>query len=220
MNSGLYQINIGDYFYFGQAQEFKRRKYEHLNHLKKGTHVNTIMQNVYDKYREFDFKEVLHCSIDELNDQEQRLLDAFWGTEGCMNLAKDAEAPARGLKHTEETKKKISEANKGEKCYMYGKHHSEDTKRKMSESQKGRKHSEETKKKISEAKKGLFYGKAGEEHHNYDHNKYTFIHEDHGEIICTQRTLRMKYNLDHGNLSSVVSGARKSCQGWRLKEPV
>ena len=115
MNSGLYQISIGDYFYFGQAQNLKKRKREHLNRLKKGTHVNPIMQNVYNKYQEFDFQEVLYCSVDELNDQEQRLLDAFWGTEGCMNISKDAEAVWRGLKLSEETKRKMSEAKKGNK---------------------------------------------------------------------------------------------------------
>lgn len=53
----------------------------------------------------------------------------------------------KGMKHSEEHRKKISEANKG-------KHLSEETKKKMSEAHKGRHHTEEWKKKISEAKKG------------------------------------------------------------------
>ena len=186
MNSGLYQINIGDYFYFGQAQDLKKRKSQHLNHLKKGTHVNPIMQNVYNKYQEFDFQEVLHCSVDDLDQQEQRLLDAFWGTEGCMNIAKDAKAFHRGLKHTEESKKKMSEAHKGKKI-------SEEHKRKMSEAKKGNKNSQ-------------------------DKTPRTFIHEEHGEVICTQYELRTKYNLTPGNLSRVVSGKYKSVKGWRLKK--
>lgn len=43
-----------------------------------------------------------------------------------------------GMKASEETRKKISDANKGEKSYMYGKHHSEETKRKISDKLKGR----------------------------------------------------------------------------------
>jgi len=39
----------------------------------------------------------------------------------------------KGSKHSEETKRKISEAEMGEKNHFYGKHHSEETKRKMSE---------------------------------------------------------------------------------------
>ena len=54
----------------------------------------------------------------------------------------------KGLKHTEETKKKMSEASMGKK-------HSEESKIKMSKAQKGRKHSEETKKKIGDSHRGF-----------------------------------------------------------------
>ena len=59
-----------------------------------------------------------------------------------------------GKTHTDEVKRKLSEARKGMKL-------SEETKRKMSKSKKGMKRSEETKRKISEARKGM---KFSEEH--------------------------------------------------------
>lgn len=55
-----------------------------------------------------------------------------------------------GKHHSEETKRKIREANKGRKPYEM----TEEIKRKMSESLKGRKHSKETKRKMSLASKG------------------------------------------------------------------
>ena len=58
----------------------------------------------------------------------------------------------RGKTVSEVTKKKISDALKGEGSYFYGKTHTEETLKKMSEAHKGRTHSEETKTKISEAK--------------------------------------------------------------------
>ena len=64
-----------------------------------------------------------------------------------------------GKHHSEETKRKISNANKGNKNWL-GKKHSEETKKKMSESKKGnkynlgRKFSEEHKRKMSQAHKG------------------------------------------------------------------
>ena len=52
---------------------------------------------------------------------------------------------------SEEHKWKISEALKGEKCYIFGKHLSEDTRKKISEAHKGKQVSEETRTKLSEA---------------------------------------------------------------------
>ena len=61
-----------------------------------------------------------------------------------------------GKHHTEESKKKVSEANKGNK-YWLGKHHTAETKKKLSEIHKGMRHSEESKKKMSEASKGCHW---------------------------------------------------------------
>ena len=55
---------------------------------------------------------------------------------------------------SEETRKKLSESKKGEKCYIFGKHLSEETRKKISESKKGKYPSEESRKKMSESKKG------------------------------------------------------------------
>jgi hypothetical protein len=56
-------------------------------------------------------------------------------------------------KMSEEHKRKLSEAHKG-KIPWKGKHHTKESKKKMSKSQKGRKASEETRKKMSESQKG------------------------------------------------------------------
>ena len=55
---------------------------------------------------------------------------------------------------SEETRKKMSEAKKGEKNAFYGKHHTDDTRRKISEAHKGHHHSEDTRIKMSESHKG------------------------------------------------------------------
>lgn len=62
----------------------------------------------------------------------------------------------KGKHHSEEAKKKISEANKGRKAWNNGKPMSEEQRRKIGEANKEKKHkphSEETKQKISEAMK-------------------------------------------------------------------
>ena len=56
--------------------------------------------------------------------------------------------------HSEETRKKMSESNKGEKNQFFGKNHSAEARKKMSEAHKGKRFSESHKKKLSEARKG------------------------------------------------------------------
>lgn len=54
---------------------------------------------------------------------------------------------------SDETRKKMSDAMKGERNPMYGKTRSDETRRKISESQKGKPKSDETKRKIAESQK-------------------------------------------------------------------
>ena len=63
-----------------------------------------------------------------------------------------------GKIHTEETKRKISEAQKGVKSSRFGRTLSEETKRKMSDARKGIPKSEEHIRKMSDARKGVKKG--------------------------------------------------------------
>ena len=57
-------------------------------------------------------------------------------------------------RHSEETRRKMSETLKGKKSHLYGKHLSEEHKKKISDANKGKKRSEEQKKQISDVHKG------------------------------------------------------------------
>ena len=72
---------------------------------------------------------------------------------GILHNLTDGGDGASGYVFSEETKRKQSEAHKGNTTWL-GKTHSEESKRKMSDTRKGKTHSEETKRKQSEAKKG------------------------------------------------------------------
>ena len=91
------------------------------------------------------------------------------GTGILHNRTNGGEGPS-GAVVSEETRRKLSEANKGENNYFYGKTHTEETRRKLSEVKKGKTLSEETKGKMSYAHKGEnhpFYGKIGENNPAY-----------------------------------------------------
>ncbi len=89
------------------------------------------------------------------------------GTGILYNMTNGGEGSS-GCIPSEETRKKLSDGQKGEKNHNYGKIFSEEHKRKLSEACKGRSHSEETKRKQSEVKIGKNnpnYGKSHSEEH-------------------------------------------------------
>ena len=59
-----------------------------------------------------------------------------------------------GKHHSEESRKKMSEARKGNPSWNKGKHLSAEARKKMAEAHKGKNHSDETRQKIAEAHKG------------------------------------------------------------------
>jgi hypothetical protein len=74
---------------------------------------------------------------------------------------------------SEETKQKLSEANKGKNNPMYGKHRSEETKRKISESAKGRKRPEMSKRQTGKNNPNYKHGLKGtKEYRNAQASKH------------------------------------------------
>ena len=128
----------------------------------------------YEKAKKDNFKG-WHCHhrLETHNsDGERRLVDITQKELIALNMyyhrpaeeliflpRSEHEAFRKGRRHSEEARKKMSEAKKGkyigEKHPMYGKHPSEETRKKLSEAKKGKRHSEEAKKKMSLQKTGL-----------------------------------------------------------------
>lgn len=136
---------------------YKRWEY-HLRNLHRNKHHSQKLQRHYNKYGKNDliFSILIGCDKNELIDMEQYFIDSY---NPYFNGSKKAYNNG-GFKLTDEAKRKISEAFKGEKNPNYGKKFSEEHRRKLSEAKKGisvnkgHKHTEETKRKISESKKG------------------------------------------------------------------
>jgi group I intron endonuclease len=107
MNSGIYQIWIGDHYYFGSTNDFEKRKNRHLSGLKKGNHKNPIMQNAYNKYQTFDFDIILTCDVDSLEANEQAYIDTHYGLSKCININPSSSRPPVVKKGHKSRPKKI-----------------------------------------------------------------------------------------------------------------
>lgn len=116
--SGIYQIRnlVNGRRYFGSSINVIGRIKEHKKLLKSERHENDFLQHDYIKSgREqfFVYEILLECPIEMLLIEEQKYLDKFWdGKKMCYNILPTA-GNNLGYKHTDATKKLISEGNKG-----------------------------------------------------------------------------------------------------------
>lgn len=161
-----YKAGTGEIFYIGKGKG-KRYTYKYAR-------KNPHWQNVVNKYG-FTSEILAHWDTEEEAFEHEKLLISCFrdmgvkltnltdGGDGCAGLVFTELHKARlsaskmGKKHSEETKKKMSESAKGHKRNL-GRKLSEETKKKLSEIQSriktnlGKKFSEETRKKMSLAK--------------------------------------------------------------------
>lgn len=194
------------YFYVGQAQNFNRRKAQHLYEIKNQKHSNSKLQNVYNKYGEPQFQILEYCEVEELNTIEQWYLNEFIGKENCLNIASFAEASARGLKRSEEARKKMSEARKGKNSLNFGKKRSEEMRQKISKALRGKKHSHEhiQKRIVAVSVSILQYSKDGK-----------FIKE-----WISGKEAAETLNIQASCISNCCKGKQKSAGGfiWKYKD--
>jgi group I intron endonuclease len=150
MKSGIYIITnkVNSKIYVGSGVDAFRRWREHKSDLNLNRHNNGRLQNAWNKYgsEAFDFEIVEFCDKDILLAREQFWLDATLCYDKSVgyNIVKIAGRNI-GHKHSEETKKRMSE---------YAKNKSIEHRRKIGLGNKGKFVSEETKIKMSLAAKG------------------------------------------------------------------
>lgn len=121
MESGIYRIKVGRRYYIGRTNNLARRNSRHRRDLEKGQHHNPILQNSYNKNKDYEFTVLGICSLEDLEAFEQHFLD---NTNNC-NL-KDASRGFEygnkvnlGRKHSKEHKKKNSLAKGGRRNPSY-----------------------------------------------------------------------------------------------------
>lgn len=223
---------------------------------------NTVWDRVFRKYGPPKIRVIKnHLSEDDslnlemeiiakLRDKGKRLCNQTDGGNGTRGLmiteATRLKLRARnnnmcGKKHTDETKLKISKANKGKylgcKSTLY-KH----TKYDFINDKTGKKISctqwelsnnfslgESGVSQLCSGKSASFHGwrlsttkredtgKKGKRHGRYDHTVFKFSHKDGKIERCTKNELTIKYSLPHpSNLTTLCKGKIKSYKGWSV----
>ena len=86
----------------------------------------------------------------------------------------------------------------------------DESKKKIGQSQLGTKHSSSTKEKIGISNSGVLHGR-------YDHTIYCWEDIATGaRILMTPRDFIEHIDANHGNVSRLISGHRKTCVGWKI----
>jgi group I intron endonuclease len=140
---------VNDKFYIGSAKNIRVRWNNHRKTARKNKNACPLVQRAWNKYGEeaLEFSVLITCDPSILVWYEQQFIDQ-WKPE--YNATPTA-GNSSGRFVSEETRKKIGDANRGRAV-------SEETRGKLRVAGTGRKQSEETKAKISLANKGQNLG--------------------------------------------------------------
>lgn len=152
---GIYLITnkINGYMYVGQSTDIYRRWREHcaLHALHSSLVEKAIAKYGKDNFS-FEIIIILENDIEKLNDAEREWIAILntYEDKNHYNMTPGGDfSPMRV--------QEIVAKRSGENHPMYGRKHSEETRKKMSEAHKGKKLLEETKRKMSEARNTTSY---------------------------------------------------------------
>ena len=200
----------------------------------KGKYAQPLMARAVHKIPwEYWEHEVVYegLTAEEANIYEEWLIYLAWSDnpEYGYNIRKGGSNS--GL--SEETKKKIGDANRGKKISEEqksrlreantGKKASEETKRKLSKIHKNKPLSEEHKKKISEKRKGIVFSDetlikmSNAQKGEKSHRAKSVQCVETGEILWGATAFKEKYGFDTGHINSCCRGKLKTAYGYHWK---
>jgi group I intron endonuclease len=202
--SGIYEIInvVNGHRYIGSAINLRHRWKHHKGDLRNNIHHSWILQRAWNKYggSSFIFKPILYCDPEMILIYEQLFID---GLQPEYNIEKIAGSHL-GCKRSDETKRKMSIAQKGH--YV-----SEMTRQRLIDSHKGYKITEETKRKMSEATKGKYRG--------WSDKSISQFSKD-GQLLSTFHSVmdaERKTGIGNGKIVRCAKGKRRTAGGfiWR-----
>jgi group I intron endonuclease len=113
--AGIYMIrNASDgRVYVGQSFDLEKREKQHFRALRRGDHKNLRLQRAFLRDGEVSllFSVLEYCPVEQLTEREQHWIDAH---SYVYNIC-PAGGSSLGVKRSDETRKKCSDAKKGKK---------------------------------------------------------------------------------------------------------
>lgn len=225
---GIYKIiSPSGKIYIGQSQNINNRikDYKSLRNCK----LQTRLYNSFIKYgvENHIFEIVEECSSENLNNRERYFQEFFKVLErnkglNCYYTRTESKSGKLSLETrlkisksnegrimSPETRKKIGDAQRGEKSHMWGKKHSKELIEKMSKIKLGKKFSKETRKKIGDSKRGdknWVYKIARKDHPSAKQILDTKTNKIYDSILDASEAIGMNYKT----LANQLSGHRKN----------
>lgn len=222
MNIGVYQIKnlITNKTYIGSSTKLNMRKNKHFSDLKLNKHKNQHLQNSYNKYGKENFKFNILYTCDTINDlilAEQIFINVFKPEYNIRTIAKNNS----GFKHTVATKKKMSLSSLGHPC-------TKETKRKIGNANKGNKHnigrkmSSVTKEKIRKIHIGNKYslGRKQSREEVLKRMKSVIQYDLNGNIIKEYESVLAATKAikgSSGNITKCCKGILNTYKGYKWK---
>jgi len=227
---------ISGTFYIGSSENVYRRFEAHRRQLRSGKHKNRGLQSSWNKHGEkaFRFEVIQRVDPENLRDVERRLLVPLISHPKCCNMHDETFVyPRTGTKHSKETREKISAAV--QKALSEGRGGrfipTEETRAKMSAANKGNSgpkghvRTEAHRKRLSEANKGNqnWLGRKHSEASKAKMGSPVKAYAPDGTVSVYPRTTAIKeaMGVTFPSLQrSILSGkklTRGPCAGWRFE---
>lgn len=196
--AGVYEIRntLNNKVYIGSSVNVRKRLGEHRRKLGRGAHGSAHLQASWGQYGPdaFVFKTLLICAEADVLFFEQRIIDGYAALDSKRGYNKRVVAQTNaGMKHSEETKRRVSAG-------MVGRVFSDATKAKISAAKLGRLHTALARSRMSIANRGRKLSAEVRE------SRGKLTHEKVAEI----RALRSTSGITHRRLAEMYGVSRES----------